>query len=228
MPFTGITTNYTATYNSTTDSIDVVDNTDYAGQSFTRSQASITTFTFFRKSGGPQLLTTLVPNVTDPTTVVSWNLPLNTAEDGWRQFVFIYGFAFSDLATHQRGDVVIDSGTYYIYVSATPSANPVTSSDWEVLAESNYTLARISHTEDILITRNSEKCVQDREIEFSRLAKINACRIDCDELIKLKGYLKSAVSLFELDSKSESQEFIEALEVECEECEIDSNECNCS
>ena len=219
MPFTGGTFVFTAAYDQPTDTITVTDTTDYVGQAFTRTDADIVFFGFYKAISGDSSQT-LVPNNTDPTLSSTWSLDLNeTAADGYYNFKFGYAFDFAATGgTHQLGDLVRDSGNYFLYIGTTVTSDPITTSNWTQLTEYDERI-RLQSEASIFITRLAEKCRFDERISFLTAVSCTDCSsIDCGNLIRIDAGIEAAQEYVGISDFVSAQRIIETVTSICDDC----------
>ena len=222
MPFTGGTFTFNAAYNQTTDIITITDATNYAGQGFTRTDADIVFFGFYKATIGDSNQT-LTPNNTNPTLSTSWTLNLNeTAADGYYNFKFAYAFDFAATGgTHQLGDLVRQSGTYFLYIGATASSAPTTdATNWITLTTYDERI-RLSSEANIFITRLVDKCLFDARINFLTKdctdCNITNCAV-CRNLLNIDAGTEAAKQYVTLSDFVSAQRIIETVTSICDDC----------
>lgn len=227
MPFTGGTFVFNAVYSSSTDIITITDATDYVGQAFTRSDADIVFFGFQRNSFSDIDEKANMVADTTPEASASWTLDLSPSSstsikvDGHYEFKFAYAFDFADLPTHQKGDLVRDSGDYYIYIGETASSAPITdTNNWSLLTIYDETI-RLEGEANIVITRTSEQCRMDKRLIFlsSTLNDCNCDSLPCTDLVVIDQGLKAVSDLVDLSDYTSAQKQIELITAICDVCD---------
>ena len=221
MPFTGGTFVFNAVYNQTTDIITITDATNYVGQGFTRTDADILFYGFYKATIGDST-ETLTPNNTNPTLSTSWTLDLEeTKADGYYNFKFAYAFDFAATGgTHQLGDLVRQSGTYFLYINTTASSAPTTdTTSWITLTAYDERI-RLQSEANSFITRLSEKCRFDNRISFLTDVQIPDCaEVNAQRLLQIDAGIEAAKEFSVISDFVSAQKLIEGVINLCDECD---------